>query len=97
MGAKRGPKKLDRLTLSASRGKSKALPSFPPQLAAVAQDACKALGVLFGSLDIIVSRGVPYVVEVNEAPCFKIFQRRTKLKPAEFLLDYMLQAYRMRG
>lgn len=89
---KRGPKRLNRLTLSASRGKSANLKVFAPQLAAAAQAACIANGIFFGSVDLLLSNGSICVVEANESPCFRLFQKRSGIKVAQFLMEFFHHA-----
>ncbi|MEK7766142.1 MAG: hypothetical protein AAB368_07880, partial [bacterium] len=55
---------------------------LPDDLAHLAERASQALGREFAGVDILVSEGRPFVLEVNRAPGFKGFESATGIDVA---------------
>lgn len=62
--------------------------ALPDDLARLAEQASRALGREFAGVDILVSDGKPYVLEVNRAPGFKGFESATGIDVAEAFLTH---------
>lgn len=62
-----------------------------PELPDLSMWAIRALGLHFGAVDIMVSKGKPYLLEINTAP--GLIERRAKLY-AKKLNQYITQHYK---
>lgn len=82
--------KEEKLILNKSQGNSVALKELPTDVIEIAERAAKCLEVEVAGTDIIrdVNSGKLYIVEVNEAPQFKVFEKRTKINAARLILEY---------
>lgn len=89
-GFKRKPKE-EKLVLNKSVGKSEGLQVVPEDVVKMANRAAKAVEVEVAGIDLIRDNrtGKVYVVEVNEAPEFKIFEKRTGKNAVEAVLEYL--------
>lgn len=87
--------KEEKLILNKSRGQSKGLTEVPEEVAKTAEAAAKALEVEVAGTDLVVSKssGKVYVIEVNEAPQFKVFERRTKINAPRKILEYCIKKF----
>ncbi|MBP9748810.1 ATP-grasp domain-containing protein [Patescibacteria group bacterium] len=59
-----------------------------PLLATIAETASHALGRECAGVDIRISKGIPYVLEVNQTPGFIHFEKATKIDVAGLLIRY---------
>lgn len=87
--------KEEKLILNKSQGKSMGLVAVPEQVAKTAEDAARALEVEVAGTDLVVSKktGEVYVIEVNEAPQFKVFEKRTKINAPRIILEYCISKF----
>lgn len=87
--------KEEKLILNKSQGNSIAVKDLPEDVVEIAEKAAKVLGVEVAGTDIIrdVESGKVYIVEVNEAPQFKVFEKRTKVKAARLILEYCVSKF----
>jgi len=88
-GFKRKPK-VEKMVLNLSEGRSEGLEEVPVDVAEEAEKAARVLGVEIAGTDLVRSKkdGKIYVIEVNEAPQFKVFEKRTGLNIAGEILKY---------
>lgn len=93
-GFKRQAKE-EKLILNKSQGNSVAVKDLPADVVEIAERAAKVLEVEVAGTDIIrdLETGKLYIVEVNEAPQFKVFERRTKINAAEAILSYCKEKF----
>ncbi|HOX96568.1 MAG TPA: ATP-grasp domain-containing protein [Candidatus Woesebacteria bacterium] len=93
-GFKRMPK-VEKLILNQSEGNSVGLAEVPAEVAKVAEDAAKVLGVEIAGTDLVISKktGEVYLIEVNEAPQFKVFEKRTKINAPRKILEYCISKF----
>jgi ribosomal protein S6--L-glutamate ligase len=89
-GFKRAPKE-EKVVMNKSVGKSQILETVPVEIAAEAEKAALALGVEVAGIDLVVDQatGKPVVIEVNEAPQFKVFEKRTGINAVKAILEYL--------
>lgn len=82
--------KEEKLILNKSQGNSVAVKDLPAEVIEIAERAAKVLEVEVAGTDIIrdLETGKLYIVEVNEAPQFKVFEKRTKINAAGAILEY---------
>ncbi len=94
-GFKRMPK-VEKLVLNQSEGNSVGLTEVPVKIAKVAEDAARVLGVEIAGTDLVISdkTGEVYLIEVNEAPQFKVFEKRTKINAPRIILEYCTKKFR---
>ncbi len=94
-GFKRAVKE-EKLVLNKSVGKSQNLLEVPADVVKLAEDAAKALQIEVAGTDLVRSKidGKVYIVEVNEAPQFSVFERRTKLNVPKIVLNYLIRKSR---
>ncbi len=87
--------KEEKLILNKSQGNSVAVKELPADVIEIAERAAKVLGVEVAGTDIIrdLETGKLYIVEVNEAPQFKVFEKRTKINAAEAILTYCKEKF----
>ncbi len=88
-GFKRQPK-VERLVLNQSEGKSRGLVEVPSDVAETAERAARVLGVEVAGTDLVrnTEDGKVYIIEVNEAPQFKVFEKRTGVNVAKAILEH---------
>lgn len=88
-GFKRQPK-MEKMVMNVSMGKSTGVANLPIDVASLAEEAAKLLGVEVAGTDIVRSKkdGKCYLIEVNEAPQFGVFEKRTKINVAAEILKY---------
>jgi RimK family alpha-L-glutamate ligase len=60
-----------------------------PQIKKTAERAARALGREFGGVDIILKNRRPYVLEVNQTPGFKGFEKVTGIDVAAAFINYL--------
>lgn len=87
--------KEEKLILNKSQGNSVAVKELPADVVEIAERAAKVLGVEVAGTDIIrdLETGKLYIVEVNEAPQFKVFEKRTKINAAGAILQYCKEKF----
>ena len=88
--------KEEKLILNKSQGRSVGLTEVPENVARTAEAAARALEVEVAGTDLVVSKktGEVYVIEVNEAPQFKVFEKRTKVNAPKMILEYCVSKFR---
>jgi len=93
-GFKRQAKE-EKLILNKSQGNSVGLSEVPREVAKTAEAAARALQVEVAGTDLVVSKktGKVYIIEVNEAPQFKVFEKRTKVNAPKKILEYCIQKF----
>ena len=93
-GFKRMPK-VEKLVLNQSEGSSVGLSEVPVNVAKVAEEAARVLGVEIAGTDLVISNktGEVYLIEVNEAPQFKVFEKRTKINAPRKILEYCVNKF----
>ncbi|MBU3957353.1 ATP-grasp domain-containing protein [Patescibacteria group bacterium] len=93
LGGFKRQKKEERLVLSRSLGPSEALKTIPQAVKEEAEKACQALKVEIASVDMVIDKrnGKPVIIEVNEAPQFDVFEKRTGIDVAEKIVDYLIK------
>lgn len=89
-GFKRAMKE-EKLVMNKSLGKSVKLDVLPDEVVGQAEKAAKVLGVEVAGIDLVMEKqtGKVYVIEVNEAPQFKVFEKRTGVNAAREILEYL--------
>jgi RimK family alpha-L-glutamate ligase len=87
--------KEEKLILNKSMGRSVGLAEVPENVAKVAEAAAKILEVEVAGTDLVVSKktGEVYIIEVNEAPQFKVFEKRTKVNAPRKILEYCISKF----
>ena len=87
--------KEEKLILNKSKGGSVGVKELPKDVIEVAERAAEVLGVEVAGTDLIRSTktGEVYIVEVNEAPQFKVFEKRTKFNAARTILEYCVSKF----
>ncbi len=87
--------KEEKLILNKSQGNSVAVKELPADVVEIAEKAAKVLSVEVAGTDIIrdTETGKVYIVEVNEAPQFKVFEKRTKVNAAGLILKYCKEKF----
>ena len=93
-GFKRQAKE-EKLILNKSQGNSVAVADLPAEVIEIAEKAAKVLEVEVAGTDIIrnLETGELYIVEVNEAPQFKVFEKRTKVNAARKILEFCIKKF----
>lgn len=88
-GFKRAPKE-EKLVMNKSIGKSVAV-DLPADVIAEAEKAARAVEVEVSGIDLVRDdiTGKVFVLEVNEAPQFKVFEKRTKINAARAIMSYL--------
>ena len=74
-------------------GPSTGLKRIPAAVQAEAEKAVKALKVEVASVDMVVAKdtGRPVIIEVNEAPEFSVFEKKTGIDVATAVINYLAQ------
>lgn len=87
--------KEEKLVLNKSVGSSKPIKDMPADVLETAQKAAKVLGVEVAGTDLVrdAKTGEIYIVEVNEAPQFKVFESRTKVNVARKILEHCVEKF----
>lgn len=87
--------KEEKLILNKSQGNSIAVKELPADVVEISEKAARVLGVEVAGTDIIrdIDSGKVYIVEVNEAPQFKVFEKRTKVKAARLILEFCKEKF----
>lgn len=87
--------KEEKLILNKSQGNSLPLKEIPVDVAETAEKAARVLGVEVAGTDLVrdVKTGKVYIVEVNEAPQFKVFEKRTKVNAPRKILEYCIEKF----
>lgn len=93
LGGFKRQKKEEKLVLSRSLGASQKLEKIPPEIIVLAQKAAKTLKVEICAIDLVIDQrtGKPVIIEVNEAPQFRIFEKRTGLDVAKKIVEYLVK------
>jgi glutathione synthase/RimK-type ligase-like ATP-grasp enzyme len=88
--------KVEKLVLNQSEGRSVGLEIVPEDVATLAEEAARVLGVEVAGTDLVrnVKDGRVYIIEVNEAPQFKVFEKRTKVNVARKILEHCAEKFR---
>lgn len=87
--------KEEKLILNKSQGNSVGLATVPENVVSVAEAAARALAVEVAGTDLVVSKktGEVYIIEVNEAPQFSVFEKRTKVNAPRLILEYCVSKF----
>ncbi len=87
--------KEEKLILNKSQGNSIGLREIPEAVVRTAEAAAEALGVEVAGTDIVIGKktGEVYIIEVNEAPQFKVFEKRTKINAPRKILEYCINKF----
>lgn len=87
--------KEEKLILNKSQGSSIGLQEIPEAVVRTAEAAAKTLGVEVAGTDMVISKktGEVYIIEVNEAPQFKVFEKRTKVNAPRKILEYCINKF----
>jgi len=87
--------KEEKLILNRSQGNSVGLKEVPESVVRAAEAAAKALEVEVAGTDLVISKktGEVYIIEVNEAPQFKVFEKRTKINAPRRILEYCVSKF----
>jgi ribosomal protein S6--L-glutamate ligase len=93
LGGFKRQKKEEKLVLNRSLGPSELLKKIPEKVKKEAEKACRALKVEIASVDMVIDerKNQAVIIEVNEAPQFSVFERRTGINVAEKIIDYLAQ------
>lgn len=93
-GFKRAAKE-EKLVMNKSIGKSVAV-DLPDDVIAEAEKAAKAVEVEITGTDLVRDsrNGKVYIIEVNEAPQFKVFEKRTKINAAKKIMEYLKEKFK---
>jgi hypothetical protein len=88
--------KEEKLVLNKSQGNSVGLVKVPTEVAKTAEVAARVLQVEVAGTDLVVSKktGEVYIIEVNEAPQFKVFEKRTKINAPRIILEYCIEKFK---
>ena len=86
--------KEEKLILNKSQGKSVAI-EIPADVVETAERASRVLGVEVAGTDLVrdIKTGKIYIIEVSEAPQFKVFEKRTKVNAAKAILEYCVEKF----
>ncbi len=86
--------KEEKLILNKSQGNSVAI-EIPETVARTAEAAARALQVEVAGTDLVISKktGEVFIIEVNEAPQFKVFEKRTKINAPRMILEYCINKF----
>jgi glutathione synthase/RimK-type ligase-like ATP-grasp enzyme len=87
--------KEEKLILNKSQGNSVGLKEIPEMVVRTAEAAARALQVEVAGTDLVISKktGEVYIIEVNEAPQFKVFEKRTKINAPRMILEYCVNKF----
>ncbi|HSV94711.1 MAG TPA: hypothetical protein VLH94_01895 [Spirochaetia bacterium] len=87
--------KEEKLILNKSQGNSVGLKEVPEAVVKTAEAAARALEVEVAGTDLVISKktGEVYIIEVNEAPQFKVFEKRTKINAPRKILEYCVRKF----
>ncbi len=90
-GFKRQPKE-NKLVLNRSQGSSQPLTTIPAAIRQLAETAARTLAVEISGIDLVVNQktGQPVIIEVNQAPEFRIMKRRSQQDIGGLIVDYLL-------
>jgi ribosomal protein S6--L-glutamate ligase len=94
-GFKRAPKE-EKLVMNKSVGKSTSIDELPAEIIREAELSARATGVEVAGIDLVMNKhtGEVVVIEVNEAPQFKVFEKRTGMNAVKEILNYLVQKAR---
>lgn len=86
--------KEEKLILNKSLGRS-SMVELPEDVKETAEKAAKVLGVEVAGTDLVrdIETNKVYIIEVNEAPQFKVFEKRTKVNAAKKILEYCIEKF----
>jgi hypothetical protein len=93
LGAFKRQEKEKGLTLNRSAGPSQTVKKLPEMVKVEAEKATGALRVEIASVDMVINQKTnrPVIIEVNEAPEFDVFEKRTGIDVANAVVDYLKQ------
>ena len=79
--------------MNKSMGKSVGLSDIPEDVVREAEKACKALKVEVAGVDLVrdMKTGKVYVIEVNEAAEYTIFEKRTKKNAVKAVVEHLVK------
>ncbi len=82
-----------KMVLNRSVGVSEPLKTVPEPIDVLCRQAAQALKVEICAIDCVVDRrtGQPVIIEVNEAPEFRVMEKRTKLNVAGEIVSYLME------
>jgi len=85
--------KEEKLILNQSQGSSVALAKIPEPIRREAEKAARVLGVEIAGVDLVVNKhtGQPVVIEVNQAPEFRIMEKRSGLDIGQLIAEYLIK------
>lgn len=91
LGAFKRQKKDEKLVLNQSLGPSEKLEEIPPEVRELAEKAARVLRVEIAAVDMVIDKrtGKGVVIEVNEAPQFKVFKKRTGVDVPRKIVEYL--------
>lgn len=91
-GFKRAAKQ-EKLVMNKSVGKSTSLSELPADVVEEAEMAARATGVEVAGIDLVkdLKTGRVVVIEVNEAPQYKVFEKRTGVNAVKAILEYLVK------
>ena len=89
-GFKRQAKE-EKLVMNKSVGRSEGLKEVPSEVVEVAEAAARAVEVEVAGIDLVKDSrdGKVYVVEVNEAPEFRVMEKRTGKNIVKMIVEYL--------
>jgi ribosomal protein S6--L-glutamate ligase len=93
LGGFKRQKKEEKLILNRSLGPSRGLEEIPKKVAELARKAARALKVEICAVDLVINEQSqePVIIEVNEAPQFRIFKKRTGIDVSEQIVKFLLE------
>jgi len=92
LGGFKRQKKEEKLVLNRSAGTSANLEKIPSQIINLAQKAASVLKVEVAAIDLVINQktGQPVIIEVNEAPEFYVFEKRTGINVAQKVVEFLI-------
>jgi ribosomal protein S6--L-glutamate ligase len=93
LGGFKRQKKEEKLMLNRSLGPSEKIERIPAEVGDLAQKAAQVLKVEISAIDLVVDKRSkkPVIIEVNEAPQFRVFQKRTGVDVAQKIVEYLVK------
>ncbi|MBN1263620.1 MAG: ATP-grasp domain-containing protein [Candidatus Pacebacteria bacterium] len=93
LGAFKRQKKEQKLILNRSSGPSESLKRVPSEVVKLAEKAARVLKVEIAAIDMVIDQRTnkPTVIEVNEAPQWRVFTQRTGIDVAGEIVRYLIR------